>query len=344
MMANAFNAARLLTLPDPVALRVLFMAPYAPDAPDYELNPYTGDGTYPQYHFEVFERLRRLGLRVQSTSKPYTIVHAGGAVDYVFSLFNRMPIRNSEIFVSAYCEYIGVPYLGAPPNVRAVAEDKFVSKAAARSLGIPAPLGVPYHRAVTPRDEPPFPGPYFIKDRFGAASELITAESRQEEWSGARRVIEWLWDEGTDALVEEFFEGLDVTVPVIGSAEGPLVLGVFEPVSDQPGRILTHDLKLTDHLGYEELPLGAAWVCDDVRRLWNALGPIDYFRVDYRYDPATRQRRFLEVNVCCYIGECGPFGLAAEREGVDMDALVEHMVAFSLLRQHRAGQHRQRIL
>ena len=118
-MTPSWRPDGLLRVDDAASLRVLYMAPYAPDAPDYQVNPYADDGTYPQYHHEIFERLQRLGFRVQSTSKPYTIVHAGGAADYVFSLFNRMPIRNSEVFVSAYCEYVGVPYLGAPPNVRA---------------------------------------------------------------------------------------------------------------------------------------------------------------------------------------------------------------------------------
>ncbi|HEY0141037.1 MAG TPA: hypothetical protein VGF48_09080 [Thermoanaerobaculia bacterium] len=337
------GANGLLSVNTPQDLRILFMAPYAPDAPDYRINPYTGDGTYPDYHFQVFQRLNRLGFRVQSTSKPYTIVHAGGAIDYVFSLYNRIAIRNSEVFVSAYCEYLAVDYLGAPPNVRAAAEDKYISKVIAASLGIPVPRGVPYHRGVTPLETPPFAGPYFIKDRFGAASERITMESVQSDWTGARQVIEALWAEGIDVLVENYVEGIDVTVAVVGDTE-PRLLGIYEPISDKPGRILTHELKLTDHLGYRELDLRAGWVADDVVRLWAALGPIDYFRLDYRFDPLTGERRFLELNICCYIGEHGPFGLAAAREGATTDSLLGHVVAYSLLRQRRKGDDRQRIL
>lgn len=337
------DARGMLHVENPERIRILFMAPYAPDAPDYEMNPYAGDGTYPDYHYHTFQRLRRLGFRVDSTSKPYTIVHAGGVVDYVFSLYNRMPIRNSEVFVSAYCEYLGIPYLGAPPNVRATAEDKYFSKVLARSAGIPVPAGIPFHRGTTPLDREPFPGPYFIKDRFGAASERITAESIQSDWSGARRIIEWLWDEGRDALVEEYTDGIDITVPVLGD-EAPRWLGVFEPVSDQPGRILTHELKLTDHLGYRELSLNEEWISRDMLGLWRALGPIDYFRMDYRFNPATGTRRFLELNICCYIGEQGPFGLSAARDGSDTDALVGHVVAYSLLRQQGSREIRERIL
>ena len=333
----------LLTIDDPGRLRVLFMAPYAPDGPGYEQKAYTADGGYPEYHYRVFERLRRLGFRMESSSKPYAIVHAGGAVDYVFSLFNRMAVRNSEVFVSAYCEYLGLRYLGAPPNVRAIAEDKYISKLVAETAGIPIPRGVPYHRGITPRDAAPFPGPYFIKDRFGAASEGLTIENMQPDWKGARAAIEAVWDSGTDALLEEFVDGIDITVPVMGD-DAPRILGVYEPRSDKPGHILTHDLKLNDVLGYRERDLHEPWLLADVTRLWDAVGPIDYFRLDYRFDPATGRRRFLEFNICCYIGEHGPFGYGAARHGISTDELLEHIVAYSLLRQHWGGHDRKRIL
>lgn len=342
-MAVTNTNAGLLHVEGPYAVRLLFMAPYAPDAPDYQVNPYIDDGSYPQYHYETFKRLRRLGFRVESTSKPYAIVHAGGAVDYVFSLFNRMSIRNSEVFVSAYCEYLHLPYLGGPPNVRAAAEDKYISKLIAQAAGIPVPRGVPFQRGVTPLKPVPFAGPYFVKDRFGAASEMITTDNMQPDWQGASKIVTCLWDAGTDALVEEYIDGIDITVPVIGD-DTPRVLGAFHPRSDKQGNILTADLKLTDHLGYGEIEVSEKWVHEDPQRIWDALGAIDYFRIDYRFDPIRQRRRFLEINICCYLGKDGPFGLAAKRDGYGIDALVDHVIAYSLRRQDRRVEKRERIL
>lgn len=39
-----------------------------------------------------------------------------------------MPFRNSEIFISSVAEYYKIAYLGARPNIRALAEDKHLSK------------------------------------------------------------------------------------------------------------------------------------------------------------------------------------------------------------------------
>jgi D-alanine-D-alanine ligase len=345
-MRLAHRAANgFLRLRAPENLRILFIAPYAPDGPGYAQHAYTEDGTYPEYHYEIYKRLGRLGFQVESASKPYAVSQASGAVDFVFSLFNRFPIRNPEVFVSAVCEYFDIPYLGAPPNVRAVAEDKYVSKLVAHSLGIPVPKGTVYYRHLTPLKKPPFSGPYFIKDRFGAGSEGITSENMQSDWRDARAVVETIWDRGTDAMIEEFIPGIDLTVPVVGDTM-PRTLGLFHPLSDKEGSILTEELKLTDHLGYRIIessdvsPLIAA----DIGGLCQALGPIDYFRIDYRFDPVTGERRMLELNVCCYIGEAGPFGIGAEKIVKSADDLLAHIVAFSVARQSRQRHHRHRIL
>lgn len=335
----------LLQLNSAEKMRVLFMAPYAPNGPDYDVSSYKDGGDYPVYYFEIFERLKRLGLQVESTSKPYSIVHAAGACDYVFSLFNRMGIRNSEVFVSAYCEYLNIPYLGACPNIRAVAEDKLVSKLIASSLGIPVPQGIAYHHGLSPLRPPSFRGPYFIKDRYGAGSEGLTTDNLQDDWGGAMRIVQSIWNQGSDALVEELAPGIDITIPVVGD-DSPRVLGAVYVPSDKPNNILTEDLKLTDPLGYRmyDAPGVLDMASADADKIWNALGAMDYFRIDYRFDPETGKRNFLEFNVCCYISEDGAFGLTAENAGINSDELLSHIIAYSLMRQRRWRIQGQRVL
>jgi len=346
MRISSRTSNGLLTLKHPEKIRLLFMAPYAPNGPDYDMSSYLGAGGYPDYYFEIFNRLKKLKLQVESTSKPYAVTQADGMFDYVFSLFNRMPIRNSEVFVSSYCEYLNIPYLGACPNIRAAAEDKFISKMVAQSLGIPVPQGQIYHYQMSPLRPPLFPGPYFIKDRYGAGSEGLTIENVQEDWSGAKRIVQAIWEQGSDALVEEMVEGIDITVPVIGD-KTPRMLGVVHVPSDKPNNILTEDLKLTDPLGYRmyDAPTQLlSTINTDAKRLWNALGPMDYFRLDYRLNPETGVRKFLEFNVCCYISEDGAFGLSSKNKNITADELLAHIISYSLIRQGGWRKYSQRIL
>ena len=338
-------AFKLLSSNAPGKTRILYLAPYAPDLPDLLVKPYGGDGEYPEYHFSIYSLLKDIGYHVDSSSKPYSIVHAYGNVDYVFSLMNRLDINHSEIFVSAYCEFARLPYLGAPPNIRALAEDKFLSKLAAATLGIPVPKGKPYPRNTHVLTPPEFAGPYFVKDRFGAASENISESCLCDTWAAAKSKIQQFHSSGISVLLESYCPGIDITLPILGGKE-PALLPVVHPHSDKLGNILTHDLKLTDHLGYQIINIGPPEIemQQDAMALWVNLGPIDYYRADYRFDPKTGKRFFLEINICCHLGEDGAICLAGAQRGYMQRDIVDHLVQYSLARQRNMRQHCKWIL
>lgn len=325
--------------------RILFIAEYAPDEFAPNAKRFAGDGGYPDYHYGIWERLGEIGYRMRSSSQPTSALFAGGNTDFVFSLYNRMPLNNSEVLVSAFCEYVRIPYLGAPPGIRALAEDKWLSKLAAKAIGIPTVEGMPYGNEASLAEAPEFPGPYFIKDRFGAGSEGISAESLQDTWTGARRIAALRICQGIPVLVERYAPGIDITVPVLGG-EPPIMLGLVHPRSNQPGNILTEDLKMDDPLGYEVCDLGSTSgaIHADMMKLWAAAGPMDYLRMDYRYDPATGQRSFLEFNLCCYLGVEGAICLAGAQHGLTQSDILGHVVEFGLRRQGGGRQHLKWVL
>lgn len=323
----------------PESTRVLYLAKYAPDYPVYQMKPEENLYGYSEYHFNVYRDLCQIGYSVFPSSKPYSIMMATGNVDFVFSLLNRMPINNPEILISSLGEYCGIPYMGAPPNVRALAEDKYFSKLAMQSLGIPVVPGAIY-AGRGPLAAPSFPGPYFVKDRFGAASEGIYEDSLQDDWAGAMPIVRRMLSEGRQVLVEQYFAGIDVTVPVIGHSPY-MILGHVSPNSDKVGHILTEDLKLDDHLGNSMVDVGdcADAMAQDIAALWAGVGPIDYFRLDYRWDPQTGRRVALEFNICCFIGAGGALCMAAAKWGFGRKDLLAHAVEYSLRRQAGTRTH-----
>ena len=64
-----------------------------------------------------------------------------------------------------------------------------------------------------------------------------------------------------------------------------------------------------------------------------SLGPIDYFRLDYRWDPETGRRFLIEMNICCYLGVRGAIGMAGARLGYDRTQILAHVVEYSLAQQ-----------
>jgi D-alanine-D-alanine ligase len=333
-MSSASPTDLILRPPATPDTRILFLASHAPELPDYACRTYGGDGGYPAYYHRVWQTLTGVGYRVHTASHCQAVLGAAGRADLVFSLLNRLPINNPEVLVSSLCEMVGVPYIGARPNIRALAEDKWLSKHAARAAGLPVADGAVFRTHDDLLMPPAFAGPYFVKNRFGAASEGISEASIQDDWAGAARIAGLLIERGMEVLVERFAPGIDITVPVLGGSR-PIFLGVVRPGSDRSGGIITEDLKRDDPLGYQVFDAGTALPAlrADVAALWDLAGPMDYCRLDYRFDPASGRRVFLEFNICCHIGRSGAICLAARQWSLDQADVLGHVVEFSLRRQ-----------
>ncbi len=331
------NAQLLRLSPDEKqALKVVFLARQAPltsDGPRPELHDQYG--VEPRYNYEIFSILKNLGLDCvpcRSLDHFADLMHDN---NFIFTLFNRAGFRNGEIFVSLQCEKFGIPYLGAPPNVRALAEDKSFAKHLARSVGLKTAPWKTYGFE-SPLTPPEFAGPYFIKPRFGAASESIGLDSIQDDWRVVKTKIEGLLTQGKDAIVEQCIDGTDLTVPVLGGVE-PIVLGVIEEVSDLPSGIATYRQKrLLDKGRFRRIvddTQVTKEVVTGVKRLCAEVNPFDYLRADFRLCKETQNAYFLEFNIGCNLGSHAGIMFAATHQGIEQQRLIEHILAYSLRRQ-----------
>ena len=77
---------------------------------------------------------------------------------------------------------------------------------------------------------------------------------------------------------------------------------------------------------------------DMTRRLLPELWPFDYGRFEFRYDPATNDLLFMEVNLSCNLWSKKTISRSAASIGVDHAALVETIVGHSLARQGLLSQ------
>ncbi len=136
-------------------------------------------------------------------------------------------VNASSLAEVAALELVGVPFLGSGLNV--VALDKATRKRLWRESAVLTPRFV---RVDDPAqlDEaslPPFP--LFVKPVRGRGSSGITDESivnnLQELERACRRVVTSL---GQSALVEEYVQGPEVTVGLIGNGDGLTVLPPLE--------------------------------------------------------------------------------------------------------------------
>lgn len=322
-------------------LNVLYLAPYAPEKGAVEPPPMHPEvGVAPRYNYELYTILRQLGLRVDPYRDLCGNLSRFTAVlrryNFVFTIYNRAPFRNSEIFVSSVCEYMGIPYLGAPPNIRALAEDKWLTRRLAQTLDIPVSPGAVYDAADDARQPPDFDGPYIVKPRFGAASQDITAASVGETWTAVMPQLRRLLNSGEEAVAERCVTGTDVTVPVLGG-DPPLVLPPAEEISGLPHGIATFRQKRLIDKGRRRIILSDEEISrravEYARRLAAEVEPFDYLRVDFRLDAKRGMLYLLEFNLGCNLGSHAAIALSAANAGYAHASVIHHIIAHSIRRR-----------
>lgn len=322
------------------ALRVLYLAPHAP-APDAAPPPavHPEFGVQAAYQYEIWDLLSNgLGLDVESRSDLGVLPRAFEGRNYVFTIYNIAPFRNSEVYVSSLATAAGIAFLGAPPNIRALIEDKWLTKLTAQALGVPTPAGAVFGPGVPVR-APAFGGPYIAKPRFGAASMAIDMHSAHAEFDALAARVAELETNTDECLVEQVIGEFDVTVPILIAEDGPVALPPARQTIDSAYGIFTHlhKRKLVPGLK-RDFPTDEPWlapIVEDALRYARAVQPYDYLRCDFRLGPEGHA--LLECNVACSIGSEMAFAQSAARAGIALDALVEHILATSLDRQWGVG-------
>lgn len=317
-------------------INILFLAHYAPKN-EYEAIPQTiPDKIYAEYHHEIFHVIKKYFPCTLSTSNTEILLEKNINIDYIFSLYNRMSFRNSEIFISSAAEYKKIPYLGSPPNIRALAEDKHLSKLLAYHLNIPTPKWHIYNINCV-MNEPNFRGPYFIKPRFGAASKFIDEESICSSWEKAKSRIRFLHEHNTDAILEEQIDGIYHTSPVLQNFGKPLFLPVIKQLSNLKGNVVTYYQKRKIDSGLKRSIVNNDVIQKQVqyfsKLLFNQIQPIDYTRFDYIIDNRNNIPYFLEFNVCCNLGSHSTIYQSAHSLGINYENLVMNILYSSLFRQ-----------
>lgn len=317
-------------------LRILFLAKFAPNAgEDYPLATEESDGIYAQYHYDIYQILKGICPKTVCSHDVNILFNKPNSYDYVFTLLNRAPYRNSEIFVSALSEYLNIPYLGARPNIRALAEDKHLAKMAAKYAGLTTPEWITIDSNDVVSMKEPFAGPYFVKPRFGASSAYIDESSIANSWKDAQKKIMELQRYGLDLIVEKFVDGIFYSVPIYFKDSVAIHLPSVKEKSILKGNVVTYrqkrklDLGLTRTINLDRtLETELVHQSDAFLKL---ITPIDYTRIDFMVTPKTVE--FIEFNVCCNLGRQSAFCISANNVGLSQSDLVTQIFRNSLKRQ-----------
>ncbi len=245
----------------------------------------------------------------------------------VFNLSYGIQGQARYTHVPSILEMIGIPYVGSGPLAHSIALDKVITKMVLVQHGLPTPpFAVLESRQF---DAPGLPYPCIVKPKHEAVSFGIRVCTNEAELREAAGLIFDMF--GQSVLVEEFVEGREVNVGLLGNAppdalppvelafgEGPTVYS-YEDKTGKSGRKV--ELICPAPIG-DEL---TAKVQDLARRAFSSVGCFDCARVDMRLD-RDGNPFILEINSLPSLGPRGSFVRAAGEAGLDFRALVNRLV------------------
>jgi D-alanine-D-alanine ligase len=298
--------------------------------------------------YDVIETLREIGhdVRVLGINDNLGGIRPTVGLFKPHIVFNLMEafagVTTFDQNVVSYLELLGLPYTGCNPRGLILARDKALSKKllAYHRIRVPEFTVVRPGRKVTLPKRLTFP--LIVKSLFFEASTGISQASVVENHDQLARRVTFIHEKlGTAAIVEQFIDGRELYVAVIGNER----LDVLPPwemsfaqMPDNRWRIATERVKwstqyqkkngiMTDRARLD------APIIERMQRIANrayrALDLSGYARIDVRMD--DQQRIYvLEANPNPNIAYGEDFSESAEAHGLSYERLLDRLIALGL--------------
>lgn len=245
--------------------------------------------------------------------------------------------------VVAWLELLRQPYTGCNPRGMMLSRDKVLSKQLLAYHRIPTPQFAVFRRGAAIRIPARLHYPLFVKSATEDASLGIAQASIVEDAARLSERIEFIHEHtSSDALVEEYVEGRELYIGVVGNDRIrtlPPWEFIFGELKAGRAAIATRKAKwdrayqarhgITSDVA-RDLPEGLAGRLDKLaRRIYRALHLTGYARMDFRVR-ADGTPFFLEANANPNVEKEEDFAYAAQAAGMDYAALLGRIISLGL--------------
>jgi D-alanine-D-alanine ligase len=229
-----------------------------------------------------------------------------GHFDIAFNICEGHRGDSRESHVPAILETLGIPYTGSKVLSLALTLDKPMAKRILAFHGLPTPAFQVFDDPGGTLD-PGLTYPMFVKPMGEGTGMGINGNSVVRNEGGLRSQLRWLIDTYQQAaLVEEFIEGREITVGVLGNER----LHVLPPLEVDLSRCPPEERGIYTGRIKSELPELPFYVCptalteaqeEELQGLaaaaFRALNCLDVARVDFKLDANHAEKPYiLEVN------------------------------------------------
>lgn len=306
--------------------------------------------------FDVTSTLEELGHEVKVAGVHDDLGAIRAAVeefkpDILFNLLEAFAdVTTFDQNVVSYLELLRLSYTGCNPRGLTLARDKSLSKKLLAYHRIPVPEFTVVRRGRKPVLSKRLCFPLIVKSLVYEASTGISQASVVENEAQLQRRVQFVHESlGTAAIVEQFVDGRELYVGVLGNERlqvFPVWEMIFTQMPENAWRIATERVKWSTK--YQErhgiqtdearLPEGVGERIRNVaKRVYRALDLSGYARIDLRLD-ASGHVYVIEANPNPQLAYGEDFAESAERAGVSYEQLLERIMSLGLQwRPERTG-------
>jgi D-alanine-D-alanine ligase len=277
-------------------------------------------------------------------AKGHSVIKLGGGlqlldnirrekVDIVFNIAEgRGTYRSREAQVPSILEMLDIPYTGSDPECLAVSLDKPLTKKIVAVEGIATPKWI----VIDAQDElgkvdwGGFSFPAIVKPAFEGSSKGIRLTSIVENKNKAQMEADRIFrDYKQPVMIEEFIDGDEITVGVIGNSP-PKLVGMMRILPKKKEKHFVYSLEVKRD--YVNLVEYESPVClpqrvleklgSDSLQVYKILGCRDFARIDFRVSAAGIPY-FLEVNPLPGLGTYSDLIIMAVKLGWTHEEVIQ---------------------
>jgi D-alanine-D-alanine ligase len=306
--------------------------------------------------YDVVSTLRASGhevlpLGVSDELRPIRDAVAFFKPDIVFNLLEEF--HGEAVYdhsVVSYLELLRVPYTGCNPRGLVLARGKDLSKKLVHYHRVPTPAFAVFPKGRKVQRPPKLKLPLIVKSLVEDASMGIAQASVVEDDAALKERVAFIHERiGTSALVEQYIEGREIYVGVLGN-ERRRVLPVWElqfgELMQGKHAIATekvkHDIEYQERHGVEEGPAKglsaplAARIQSLAKRICRTLDLDGYARIDFRL-ATDGTAYFIEANPNPEIAKSEEFARSAQHDGLKYPELLNRVLALGIARARIGG-------
>jgi len=273
---------------------------------------------------------------------------AKSEIDVVFNIAEGLRGDARESQIPLFCEMLGIPYTHSSPTVHAVSLNKTLTKLLVKGAGVRVPEGVIVGEKEWLQRARELRFPVIVKPNGEGSSIGVFDINVVEQASELEERLKLLKSKGVvgQLIVEEYIEGREFTVGMMGNIEGevlPIIEQRFDMLPEGMRHIAGYELKWIYEEELQDLEQG--YVCpaqlDDktqqrlieaCKTIYRALGVRGCARIDWRMDQEG-ELYFLEINTLPGLNfapdTISYFPLAIRKAGMTPAGAVEKILSLA---------------